>query len=345
MACTIVVGGQYGSEGKGKVVALETSRQHSPWVVRVGGPNAGHTIDVGGKRTILRQVPAGAGHSEATLAVSAGCVVDEELLLKEVRDLNLARNRLIVDPRAVLLSTGDRVDEIDIVREIASTGSGTGAALLRRMSRRSHVRLAGHSECLRDVARVESVAPLLHNHLDGGGDVIAEGTQGFGLSLLHGPYYPNVTARDTTAAGVMSEIGLAPRDVTEVILVIRTFPIRVGGLSGTLLNEISWSKVSELSGAPEVIPEYTSVTKNLRRVGHFDIHLVEQVVRYNRPTRLAVMGLDRLDYKNHCATRFEDLTEQSWRFIIALEKASKVSVGLVGTGFATDEAFYRPITI
>ena len=63
------------------------------------------------------------------------------------------------------------------------------------------MRLAKHSDMLASRCRVESVAPLLHRFIDDGGHVIVEGTQGFALSLLHGPSYPFVTSRDTTAAG------------------------------------------------------------------------------------------------------------------------------------------------
>src|SRR5947207_2126165 len=95
-ACTIVVGGQYGSEGKGKVVAL-MSRTGAPWVVRCGGPNSGHTTCVDGAEVVVRQVPAAAGNSRATLLVAAGCVVDERLLVREITYLGLTRGKVIVD--------------------------------------------------------------------------------------------------------------------------------------------------------------------------------------------------------------------------------------------------------
>src|SRR5207302_4496889 len=131
---------------------------------------------------------------------------------------------------------------------------GTGAALVHRMLRSGDVRLVKDSLKLASRVRVESVAPLLHGHLDRGGDVFVEGTQGFVLSLLHGPEYPYVTARDTTAAGFAMEVGLSPRQVDEIIMVVRTFPIRVGGRSGPLNGETTWEEVQQVSGAPEVYP-------------------------------------------------------------------------------------------
>src|SRR6267378_919487 len=107
MSATIVVGGQYGSEGKGKVVALLASRLDSPWLVRCGGPNSGHTVTLHGKDIILRQVPSCADPQLATFCLAAGCAVDEEILLRELEMLKIDQNRIIVDPRAVIVTEED----------------------------------------------------------------------------------------------------------------------------------------------------------------------------------------------------------------------------------------------
>lgn len=343
MPCTIVVGGQYGSEGKGKVVSLYSSSLDNPWVVRCGGPNSGHTTSINGEETILRQVPAGASNPEATLLLAAGCAVDEEILLQEVNMLKLDRDRIIVDPRAVLVEDIDRHSEEEASKKIGSTASGTGAALIRRMTRQHNIRLAKHSARLQKYVRVESVAPLLHSCLDNETHVIIEGTQGFGLSLLHGPYYPYLTARDTTAAGFAMEVGLSPRQVDSIIMVIRTFPIRVGGNSGPIGEEINWDDIKDISGAPKVMPEYTSVTKKLRRVANFDIEAVKMACQYNRPTSLAIMGLDRLDFRNHCVKEISQLTEETKLFIQNVEQETGIPVELIGTGFETKEALFLKI--
>lgn len=338
MPATIVVGGQYGSEGKGKVVALTAAEFDRPYVVRCGGPNSGHTTCVRGVEMVLRQVPAAAGHEEATLCVAAGCAVDEDVLIRELDECTIPRDRIIVDPRAVLVTDWDRQNEAALTGSIASTGSGTGSALIRRMGRTRDVRLAGDSKRLSGRARVVDVAPVLHEALDAGEHVIVEGTQGFGLSILHGVEYPYVTSRDTTAAGFAMEVGLSPRQVDEIILVIRTFPIRVGGPSGDLPGEISWEEVQNLSGAPEVRHEFTSVTKKLRRVGRFDLDLVRQACLYNRPTMLAVMGIDRLGYANHGVFDPAGLTEGACDFLERLRDDLSLPIRWVGTGFKTFEA-------
>jgi adenylosuccinate synthase len=293
MSCTLVIGGQYGSEGKGKVTALLASTCSEPWVVRCGGPNSGHSVWNKDQQIILRQLPTAALHPASTVLVGAGCAIDENILLQEMMDLGLPRDRVVVDPRAVLIEDLDRQEESADIATIASTASGTNNAWIRRMRRRN-VNLAGKSRRLAAVARIEPVAPLLHQCLDHGGDVIVEGTQGFGLSLLHGEVYPYTTARDTSASGFCSEVGLSPRQVDYIVMVVRTFPIRVGGNSGPLPNETDWAEVKRLAKAPAEEPEYTSVTHRMRRVAHFDLSAVHRACRYNKPTSLALMGVDRL---------------------------------------------------
>ena len=230
------------------------------------------------------------------------------------------------------------------LQAIGSTQSGTGAALVRRMSRTQDVRLVKDSAALKARCRIETVAPLLNDAIDKGDDVIVEGTQGFGLSLLHGSDYPYVTSRDTTSAGFAMEVGLSPLLITKIVMVLRTFPIRVGGNSGPLSNEISWSDVRKLSSAPADIPEYTSVTNRLRRVARFDLEMVLRACNYNRPTSLAVMGLDRLDYGNSAITEVGKLTDSALQFLEDLEFATRVRVEFVGTGFGTFDVVAVPVS-
>ena len=213
------------------------------------------------------------------------------------------------------------------------------------MRRRPDAGLADASWELREKVRVEAVAPLLHSCLANDGDVIIEGTQGFGLSLLHGEKYPYVTARDTSASGFCSEVGLSPRHVDYVVMVIRTFPIRVGGNSGPLPNEIDWAGIKRISGAPDEEPEFTSVTHRLRRVGTFDFAAVQRACQYNKPTSLALMGLDRLDHGNRGARTLGQLSHAARNFITDLEQSTGVPVEWAGTGFRTSDAIrVREIT-
>ncbi|RJP27479.1 MAG: adenylosuccinate synthetase [Candidatus Omnitrophota bacterium] len=338
MPCNIIVGGQYGSEGKGKVVALLSQELNNPFVVRCGGPNSGHTVTIEGNDIILRHIPAGVVKDDATLLLSAGCIIDEGILVNELDVLRIPPERIIVDPRAILIEPDDKKRESADLNSIASTCSGTGYAQIRRIKRKKESRLAKNSSVLRERCRVETVAPLIHEHLDHEGHVLVEGTQGFGLSLYHGFEYPYVTSRDTTAAGFAMEVGLSPIQIDHVTLVIRTFPIRVGGTSGPLKDEISWDEIKELSDAPNVIPEFTSVTKRLRRVAQFDLEAVKKACLYNRPTGIALMGLDRLDYRNYEISHYDQLAQKGRDFIDYVEYYTSVPVIFAGTGFKTHDA-------
>jgi len=331
----MVVGGQYGSEGKGKVTALLGASLSDPWLVRCGGPNSGHTVTIGGKDIVLRQVPSSASPGKRTFCLAAGCAIDVEILLRELETVGIDRERIIVDPRAVIVTNADRASETGQLANIGSTCSGTGAAMIRRMSRSSECFLAKDSDVLRQRCRVEMVAPLLHQYLSEDGNVVVEGSQGFGLSLLHGPDYPFVTSRDTTAAGFAMEVGLSPRTIDKIVMVVRTFPIRVGGPSGPFAGETTWEEVARISDAPDVVREYTSVTQRLRRVARFDLRAVQTACAYNRPTSLAVMGIDRLDYRNSGVGELRDLTPEARVFLRNLEAATGVPIEFVGTGFGT----------
>jgi len=216
MPVTIVVGGQYGSEGKGKVVALRANQVPSPWLVRCGGPNSGHTVTIAGEDIVLRQVPCCSEPDRATFCISAGCVIDESILLRELDLLGISRDKIIVDPRAVIVTQFDREEERRALGRIGSTCSGTGSAQIRRIARRPDVQLSDDSSAIKARCRVETVAPLLHREIDSGNHIIIEGTQGFALSLLHGPVYPFVTSRDTTAAGFAMEVGLSRASSTRL---------------------------------------------------------------------------------------------------------------------------------
>ena len=156
MPATIVVGGQYGSEGKGKVVALLARRLQAPWLVRCGGPNSGHTVRIAGDDIILRQVPCCIEPLKATFCVAAASAIDEAVLVSELDMLEIDRKRIVVDPRAVVITDQEREAERAGLGDIASTCTGTGAASIRRMWRRPDVPLAKDSEVLSKRCRIET---------------------------------------------------------------------------------------------------------------------------------------------------------------------------------------------
>ena len=252
MALTVVVGGQLGSEAKGKLVSyLACSSSVPASVVRTGGPNAGHTATAPGRSLTLRQLPSGAIDPRAQLYLAAGMIIDVPLLQKEISRTQVSSGRLHVDAQATLLEESDRqAESTTSMRErLGSTLSGTGSATARRILRAPGLRLAQDESSLS--AYLSDVSAMLNADLDAGLPVIVEGTQGFGLSLYHSRVYPFATSRDTSAAAFLSEAGLSPRLVTDIFLVLRTFPIRVGGNSGPMQGELDWPTLTSLSRSPE----------------------------------------------------------------------------------------------
>ncbi len=296
MPVTVIIGGQFGGEGKGKVAYFSSKETNASIVARVGGPNSGHTvINEQGLPIILRHLPTAALLPDIKCILGAGSCIDPDILFEEISLTGLSRDRLLIDPNAMVISAHERQEEekSTLRKSIGSTLSGTGAAVHRRINRESKVRLAENDNRLKQFIR--PVTPYLRDKLEEGKRVIIEGTQGFGLSLLHSKYYPYVTSRDTTAAAFVSEVGLSPLDIDDIVLVIRAFPIRVGGNSGPLPNEIDWNIVTEESKNNKSILEYTSVTKTVRRVARFNPDVVRQAIIVNQPTCIVLNHLDYID--------------------------------------------------
>ena len=130
-----------------------------------------------------------------------------------------------------------------------------------------------------------------------GQSVVVEGTQGFGLSLYHAETWPYRTSRDTTAFSFIGEVGVGIQPF-EVILAVRTYPIRVAGNSGDLPGELTWEELQKRSNYPHPISEFTTTTNRLRRVGEFDWSIVDRAVAANGPTQIALHGADYIDYSD-----------------------------------------------
>lgn len=207
----IVCGGQAGDEGKGKISAYLSYKGSYAYCVRVGGPNAGHTVVQNGTSYTLKNIPSGFLNPATKLVLGAGAYTKTEWLLKELEVTGTAE-RLIIDPHAVLITEEETARErgaAHFMSHIGSVGTGLGQAVKDRIERRN-VKFAKDEPLLKDF--IQDVPELLNKALDRGEDILLEGTQGIKLSLLHGEY-PFVTSRDTTAATFLGEAGLGPTRV------------------------------------------------------------------------------------------------------------------------------------
>jgi adenylosuccinate synthase len=299
----VVVGAQFGSEGKGHITAQLVQRAvekgHTVVNVRVAGPNAGHTvIDQNGIAFPLRSVPVGAAISpKVHLYIAPGSEIELPVLLDEIKLLKDHGHKLThfyVSGEATLLEEKHKQTEADnqLVDKIGSTGKGIGAARADRLLRGA-----------RRVLDAPEVIQTLQEHgvkiaepnwmYQGDRHVIIEGTQGYGLGL-HAGHYPQCTSSDTRAIDFLAMAGISPWHIRPenfgIWVVARVYPIRVAGNSGALAGETTWEDL----GLPE---EKTTVTKKTRRVGNWDPGLLNQAVRANgdAPTvRIAITMADQL---------------------------------------------------
>lgn len=310
MSVSIVIGGQYGSEGKGKVAYYWAKRMKAKVAVRVGGSNSGHTIyDEKGNLYAFRMLPTACMLDEVISILPAGAYIDVTVLLKEIRLTKVSQEKLKIDPNAVIIKDEYKRKEqsMSLRQTIGSTLSGTGVAVIER-SRRcmdTPVVMAKNIEELKPY--LADTKDYMRQSIDDGAHIVIEGTQGYGLSNYHAKDYPYATSRDTTAAFFLAETGLSPLDVEHIIMTVRAFPIRVSGNSGPLENEIDWMTVSKESGSKEYFEEKTTVTQKIRRVARFDSKIVKEAIAVNKPDIIVLNHLDYLDYSNKESMQLTDL--------------------------------------
>ena len=342
-ACVdVLIGGQYGSEGKGNIVHYLSSEYDV--LVRVGGPNAGHKVfRPDDDPFTFHQLPSGAlANPDAKLVLGAGAVINLERLLKEIAALSIPYTRLAIDGQAMIIEQADIDWEKKFLKDdIASTAQGVGAATARKINGRrleSDVRLARDIPVLERY--IQNTVDVLAEAVSKNQRILLEGTQGTSLSIHHG-YYPHVTSRVTTASGCLAEAGIAPHQVRRVIMVCRTYPIRVGdtdtgNTSGHMEQPIDLQTVAKRSGLDlgklEKV-ERTSTTNRDRRIAEFDWAQFRRSLILNAPTDIALTFADYIDAKNEAAYRYEQLTEPTLRFVEELEKISGIPVSLISTRF------------
>lgn len=299
---TVLVGGQYGSEGKGAIAAHVANdyRVH----VRVGSPNAGHTIYWEGAKHVMQSIPCGWINPDAHIVIGRGALLNMKQLMKELVHIMQYYpqflTRLFIDPEAGILDEKfheqEGGTEGEMHRRIGSTGEGVGPARVARINR-DPAQFRQFKDVAKEYGLERCIAPntpaLIAEWQDMGFNVLIEGTQGSALSLLHS-FWPYCTSIDTNAAGIISEVGLAPSRVTDVLMVCRTYPIRVHGNSGPMKGEIEWDSIRDKNGLP-ITPEKTTVTKKVRRIAEWDDELFKQSCLLNAPTEIALTFADYVD--------------------------------------------------
>lgn len=312
---TVVIGAQWGDEGKGKIV--DYLAEKADIIIRYsGGANAGHTIVTGDKTYKLHLVPSGIVYPGKTVILGTGMVIDPEALFTELEELSRQgidwQGRVLVSDRAHLVlpsyKNEDRQEESSRAKPIGTTGRGIGTTYAHK-ARRDGLRVAdlydphryaGLDQSQRDFldtykGRLEdmviNLVPYVAKHNDS--EFLYEGAQGILLDLDIGTY-PYVSSGISAAAGASSGGGIGPRGLDKVLGVFKAYSTRVG--NGPFPTEFREDRDGDLEHiVRETGREYGVTTGRARRCGYLDLVALKYACLANSIDSLALTHLDVYD--------------------------------------------------
>lgn len=368
----VVLDGQAGSSGKGKVSGHVALHHSGPFVaINNFMSNAGHTVVLdNGDKVMTQHLPSSIVHPNATLCIGPGAAITPEILASELdrfEEMGLLNGRKVfIHPRAMVITEEHRIAEREMVRS-GSTFKGCGVAQAQKIVRDPKVKLWKDldreiKETLGDLnammstdtykiystlskyTEVAETQFIVNNAINEGTDVVIEGSQGYDLDINYGLPYPHTTSRQCNAGQLVADCGISPMLVTDIVMVIRPYPIRIsnqtdlgieissGNYDGA--NEITWDIVKQRCGAPDEVElmEMTTVTKKMRRVFELNMNRLVEAVMVNRPTEIALNFGQYIDYSILGRNEAIELTDKILEFKNNIESATGVRVTLIGTG-------------
>ncbi|NLK66293.1 MAG: adenylosuccinate synthase [Campylobacteraceae bacterium] len=412
----LIVGSQWGDEGKGKIVDM-MSKNYDYVCRSAGGHNAGHTIVVDDKKYTLHLVPSGILHKNIINIIGNGTVVNPAVLIEELSNFSDLEGRIFISDRAHLNLNHHAL--IDMANEklkgknaIGTTGKGIGPSYADKISRTGHraidllepeklcdslmqtfeekeyvfkvleIETPKREEVLKELIRYKEVlgkfitntTKMLWDAVAANKKILLEGAQGTMLDIDHGTY-PYVTSSNTVSAGALQGVGLSPKDIGNVVGIVKAYTTRVG--NGPFPTE-DFGEAGDMMC--EVGHEFGSTTGRRRRCGWFDAVAVRYAARLNGIDEFALMKLDVLDgfesikictaYKTKCGEtidylptnldevepvyievpgwksvvgvrEFDKLEENAKKYIQKLEELTGVRVGFVSTSPKRDDTIRR----
>lgn len=364
MAVTVVIGSQWGDEGKGKVVDL-LAPQFDIVARYQGGANAGHTIKWEDKTQVLHLLPSGVFSPGVHCVIGNGVVIDPKALVAEiqkVQDLGYdLTGRLWISGNAhCILPYHRALEKVRSAEKIGTTKRGIGPAYTDKIARtgirvaelvdekrfskrlqteirRTNAILQGiYDEPILDVETilteyaelgailfpyVTDTTHYLHESLEAGRRILAEGAQGSLLDIDFGTY-PYVTSSSPTAGGVSTGLGVPPGAIERVIGISKAYCTRVG--HGPFPTELTDNTGQKLRTDGH---EFGATTGRPRRCGWLDLVALRYSCRLNGFTELAITKLDvlsGLDTMKMCVQYHQNGRVDS-RFINDAESLDKVT--------------------
>lgn len=367
---TVVLDSQAGSCGKGKFIGYLAQKDNASFAINNFMSNAGHTYeDDKYGRVMTQHLPTSMVNPDTQLYIGPGAAITPSILFDEIlhyRDI-IGDREIVINPRAMVIKPEHAEKEKQIIRS-GSTFKGCGAACADKVMRVPGTQLFGEwyryedwSEVVgqkmdRDSVnfilshvRVEDGMFDLNNAIDCGESVMIEGSQGCDLDINYGLPYPNTTSRQCHAGQLVADCGISPRLVTDIVMIMRPYPIRISNKTNIGINissgdydgsqELTWDEIKKRCGAPEGVDfgEMTTVTKKMRRVFEMNWDRLEYVTLLNRPTCIALNFVQYLDYNALGRKKLRDLPSKVRSFIDRVEDVTNVKVGLIGTGAKNDD--------
>ena len=311
----VVMGAQWGDEGKGKIV--DYLAQDAKYVVRfAGGANAGHTIVVDGRKYALHQVPSGILYPEKTVFLGSGMVIDPEALFAELQMLKDNginwEGRVFISDRAHLTlpcyRQMDKDRDAARKRPIGTTGRGIGTTYSQK-SERDGIRLADldweekwndlnqddrdflsqYKEKLISM-RIDIAAKMWEVRKE---NVLFEGAQGAMLDIDSGTY-PYVSSGASGSYGAASGAGVGPKSLDKIYGVFKAYETRVG--NGPMPTEFNSETESELCNyVRNTGNEFGVTTGRPRRCGYLDLVALRYACHVNSIDQLVLTHLDIYD--------------------------------------------------
>lgn len=343
---TIVIDGQAGSCGKGKICGYLAQKDNFSLSTNNWSSNAGHTyVKDNGEKIIVSHLPVAMLNPNCTLLLNAGCIITPEILFKEIRKYKkiIGNRKIYIHPRAMIILEKHREEEKQIIRS-GSTFKGCGSALAEKIMRNSNIILANEyfkelPNDLKNTIEITDTAKKINECTD---KILIEGAQGQDLDINYGLDYPNVTSRMCSSSQLLADAGVSPFKVKDIYMIIRPYPIRIsnktdigkdiysGDYAGSA--EVTWNDIKNRCGCNIPLEEYTTVTKKLRRVFEMNWDRLKYNVMINQPTQIVLNFAQYIDWKAYRCNNYKELPTRVKDFIKQVENTTNTPVTIIGTG-------------
>lgn len=343
---TIVLDGQAGSCGKGKICGYIAQKDNIGISTNNWSSNAGHTyVADNGEKIVVSHLPISILNKNTKVYINAGSIITPEILEDELIKYKeiIGDRKIYIHPRAMIIKEKHREIEKKLIRS-GSTFKGCGAALSEKAMRLSEVELMkdyynNFSDYAKSKIEITDTSLILSSSQS---SILVEGAQGADLDINYGLDYPNVTSRQCNASQLIADAGISPFRVKDIIMVIRPYPIRISNETNIGINvysgdyagskEITWQEIKQRCNCNIDLKEYTTVTKKVRRVFEMNWNRLKYNVMINNPTQIVLNFAQYIDWKAYKCHNYNELPQKVKDFIKKIEKITNTPVTMIGTG-------------